>query len=85
MEDLQRAKKQKSDRISQKVEISKAKLKSRARERHVPASRIERVGHFGAGALSLGKLMTFSQVLTFFKSESYFLGENTHIQTCFKV
>ena len=66
MEDLQRAKKQKSDRISQKVEISKAKLKSRARERHVPASRLERVGHFGAGALSLGKLMTFFQVLTFF-------------------
>ena len=55
-EDLLKAKKQKSERISQQVEISIAKLKSRARERHVPASRMERVGHFGAGALSLGKI-----------------------------
>lgn len=85
MEDLQRAKKQKSERISQKVEISKAKLKSRARERHVPASRIERVGHFGAGALSLGKLMIFFTSFDFFQSDSYLLCKNTLIQTCLKV
>ena len=75
MEDLQRAKKQKSDRISQKVEISKAKLKSRARERHVPASRLERVGHFGAGALSLGKLMIVFTSFGFFSQISISEGK----------
>ena len=48
-DDLIKAQKMKSERIQQSVEISKNKLKSRAKERRVPSSRIERVAHFGTG------------------------------------
>ena len=62
-EDLKKAKELKSARIHSKVEASKIKLQSRAKERHVPSSRLERVVHFGGGAVKLAGNVAYNRIV----------------------
>ena len=54
LNNIQRAKLRKADRVKAQVDASKEKLMRNARQRKVPSSRLERATTFGTAGLGLG-------------------------------